>query len=60
MSFAFICVIETGHQLDWADQPVRYSRAEVSLFDRALCRRILGRGRIDLWCLSGVCFKFVF
>lgn len=28
-----LSVIETGHQLDWADQPVRYPWAEVSYME---------------------------
>lgn len=46
--FVIICVIETGHQLDWTDKPVRYPRVEVSLYDSAHCRYSLGFGCIDL------------
>lgn len=28
--FTIICFLETGHQLDWTDQPVRYSWTQVS------------------------------
>lgn len=30
--FTIICFLETGHQLDWTDQPVRYSWTQVSFF----------------------------
>lgn len=41
------CITETGHQLDWTDEPVRYPRAEVSLCDRAQC--------ILVWLHQSIC-----
>lgn len=57
---SYICVIETGHQLDRADQPVRYPWASVSLYDRALCKCLLGCSFIDLLCLFGGCLNSFF